>query len=131
MQSAGWTSMNVAQDTFRSWFTVLATKVAPSSMYLVCAKQDANEIAHMIVVTTSDSVDDAFVTDAQKQSNNYGVYRYVAWRYGAADAVPEGRPEDRAIHRAVDLAELIGDDRGRDGRACEPGCPSSVRSAHR
>lgn len=97
MQSAGWTSMNGAQDTFRSWFTVLATKVAPSSMYLVCAKQDANEIAHMIVVTTSDSVDDAFVTDAQKQSNNYGVYRYVAWRYGAA---PTARPTP---YRKVDL----------------------------
>jgi len=97
MEAAGWAFMNGPTDTFNTRFTALADAVAANSMYLICAKQAANKIGHMVVITT-DGNKTAYLTDAQKQPNNYSVYMYVGWRYGAA---PASRPKP---YRKINLA---------------------------
>lgn len=79
MKLAGREFMNKDDDIFKSKFTTLADKVSAGKMYLVCTKMSSNEIGHMILLTVN-SNNEAFVTDTQKQPNNYCVYEYVAWK---------------------------------------------------
>jgi hypothetical protein len=79
MKLAGWEFMNKDDDIFKSKFTTLEAKVSPNKVYLVCTKLSSNEIGHMIVLTVN-SKKEAFVTDAQKQPNNYGIYEFIAWK---------------------------------------------------
>lgn len=97
METAGWTFMNGPGDIFKTKFTALADAVEANTMYLICAKQVSNKIGHMVVITTAGDKT-AYLTDAQKQPNNYGVYMYVGWRYGA---VPASRPKP---YRKINLA---------------------------
>jgi hypothetical protein len=79
MKRADWVFINKDDDIFKSKFTMLEKKVSPNKVYLVCTKMPSNEIGHMIVLTVN-SESEAFVSDAQKQPNNYSLYEYVAWK---------------------------------------------------
>jgi hypothetical protein len=98
MEKAGWDAMNNSTDTFASDFTKLDERVEGGKLYLICAKRPSSDIGHMVVLTTNDDASHAYITDAQKQPINYGLYKFVGWLYGDA---PMSRPRP---YREVDLS---------------------------
>jgi hypothetical protein len=88
LSQTGFKSINDDSDIFKSSFTTLANKLQAGQMYLIVAKKLDEKIGHMVILTT-DTTSNAFLTDKQKLAFNYGLYNYIGWHYGVA---PSTRP---------------------------------------